>query len=174
MSSLPIYTGLEYVGLALIFLPEPTTTFIGVGLLGYARSKKMGQEPQLVYRRAYFSDIYSYNLKMKDGAAIHYHVTGIREGQMPRKWPVACKPHTADHLRESHLKTKNNVIHALPPRKPLTGSREGLLASRIVHTQPTRKQFSGLQEGLLNNRAAGAGYARSVAARRSPRPKWAT
>ncbi|MBM4450271.1 MAG: hypothetical protein FJ022_05640 [Chloroflexi bacterium] len=171
---MPIYTGLEYVGLALIFLPEPTTTFIGVGLLGYARSKKMGQEPQPVHRRAHFSDIYSYNVKMKDSSAIHYHITGIREGQMPRKWPVTYKLHTADHISESHLRTKNNVIYALPSRREVTALREGLIARRTIHAQPTRKQFSGLQEGLLANRVAGAGYAGSVAARHAPRHKWAT
>lgn len=179
MSSSPIYTSLEYVALAMIFMPEPFTTFIGVGLLGYARSKKTGEEPELVYRRAYFSDIYSYDLKMKDGSVIHYKISGIREGQMPSKWPVTYNLHTADHLRESHLKTKNNIIHALPPRKQFAGLQEGLLASRIVHTTPhqnsatahalpARKQFSGLQEGLIANRAAGAGYAKSVVSRRAP------
>jgi hypothetical protein len=163
----------------MIFMPEPVTTFIGVGLLGYARSKKTGAEPELVCRRAYFSDIYSYDLKMKDGSVIHYQITGIREGQMPRKWPVTYTLHTADHIRESNLRTKNNIIHALPPRKPFAGLQEGLLASRVVnttphrnsatvHALPARKQFSGLQEGLLANRAAGAGYAKSVVARRAP------
>jgi hypothetical protein len=163
----------------MIFLPEPATTFIGIGLLGYARNKKTGGEPEVVYRRAYFNDIYSYDLKMKDGSVIHYQISGIREGQMPRKWPVTYTLHNADHIRESHLKTKNNVIHALPPRKQFAGLQEGLLASRVVnttlhingatvHAQPARKQFSGLQEGLLANRAAGAGYAKSVVARRTP------
>ena len=163
MSSSPIYTGLEYVALAMIFLPEPATTFIGVGLLGYVRSKKDGEQSEVVYRRrSSFGEIYSYSLKMKDGSLITYQVAGIRKGQMPREWPVTYKLNTADSIRDSRLSTKNNIIYALPLRN-----------NDAVRALPQRKQFAGLQEGLLANRMAGAGYAKSVVARRAPRPKWA-
>lgn len=137
MSSSPVYTGLEYVAIAMIFLPEPATTFIGVGLLGYARSHKNGEHSRIVYqRRNRFGDVYTYSLEMKDGSYIEYCISGIRAGQMPRRLPSINK-------LEAYRNMKNNKIRALP--------------------QP--KRFAGLQQGLLSNRVAGVGYAHSVIAR---------
>jgi len=153
MSSSPLYTGLEYIALALIFLPEPTTTFIGVGLLGYTRSQKNGEHTQVVYQHHNrFGDVYTYAVEMKDGACINYRISGIRAGQMPHKWPTTNKLYSSEQLWESYRNAKNNRINALPQRKP----------------------FSGLQQGLLSNSIAGAGYAHSVTSRRSQKPKKAT
>jgi hypothetical protein len=147
MSSSQLYTGLEYMAAALIFLPEPTTTFIGVGLLGYARSQKNGeQSPQVVYRhRNRFRDVYTYSVEMRDGACINYKISGIKPGQMPRKSP------NINNL-ESYRNLKTNKASALPQPKP----------------------FCGLQQGLLSNSVAGAGYANSVIARRSHKQKKST
>jgi hypothetical protein len=146
MSSSPLYTGLEYIAVALIFLPEPTTTFIGVGLMGYARSQKNGEDTRVVYeRRNRFGDVYTYTVEMKDGSYIDYRISGIRAGQMPRRLPNINK-------LEAYRNMKNNKVRALPQSKP----------------------FAGLQQGLLSNRVAGAGYANSVIARGNHKLKKAT
>jgi hypothetical protein len=147
MSSSQLYTGLEYIAAALIFLPEPTTTFIGVGLLGYARSQKNGeQSSEVVYRyRNRFRDVYTYSVEMRDGSCIDYRISGIKPGQMPRRLPNTNK-------LESYHYFKNNKASALPQRKP----------------------FSGLQQGLLSNPVAGAGYSNSVVARGTHKQKKAT
>ena len=150
MSSSHLHTGLEYVATALVFLPEPTTTLIGISLLGYVHGKKTGKRTQIIYRRRnYFSDVYTYAIKMKDGSHISYQVSGIRPGQMPRKLPTTNKLFSSEQSWESHRKSKNSTLHVLPQRK----------------------SFVGLQQGLLANRVGGVGYAHSVISRRNHRSK---
>lgn len=86
MSNAPIWTGLESVALALVFAPEPFTTFLGVGLLAYAR-KKRAEEQQAArsrpLRRHSFSDFYHYRVGMVGSSSIAYRVLPVRQGQLP-------------------------------------------------------------------------------------------
>src|SRR4030042_2208564 len=85
------YTGLQSIALALIFMPEPVTTVIGVGLLSYARSA--GQQRPVTVRRLAntFEDNYSYRLNMVRGTNINYQLSARRHGQLPRVYPSGAK-----------------------------------------------------------------------------------
>lgn len=98
------YTGLQSIALALIFMPEPVTTVIGVGLLSYARSA--GQQRPVTVRRLTntFDDHYSYRLNMVRGTSINYQLSSRRHGQLPRVYPSGAKlqdnPQVLKVLRE--------------------------------------------------------------------------
>ena len=98
------YTGLQSIALALIFMPEPVTTVIGVGLLSYARSA--GHQIPVAVRRVTntFEDNYSYKLDMLRSKTITYQVTPRRHGQLPRVYPSGTKlqdnPQVMKALRE--------------------------------------------------------------------------
>jgi len=98
------YTGLQSIALALIFMPEPVTTVIGVGLLSYARSAEQ-QRPVTVRRLTNtFEDHYSYRLNMVRGTSINYQLSPRRHGQLPRAYPSGAKlrdnPQVPKALRE--------------------------------------------------------------------------
>lgn len=79
--------GLQSLALALIFMPEPFTTIIGVGLLSYARA--MGGEKPVTPRRMIntFEDHYSYRLDMQRNNIISYELSARRHGQLPESYP---------------------------------------------------------------------------------------
>jgi hypothetical protein len=81
------YAGLQCIALALIFMPEPFTTPIGIGLLAYAR-KNIRQRP-IGFRSLTntFEDHYSYRMRLVNGTAINYQLSPRRQGQMPKLYP---------------------------------------------------------------------------------------
>jgi hypothetical protein len=84
--------GLQSLALALIFMPEPFTTVIGVGLLSYARA--MGNERPVTPRRMIttFEDHYTYKLEMKRSSIISYELSARRHGQLPEAYPRMSRP----------------------------------------------------------------------------------
>jgi hypothetical protein len=116
-----VWTGLESVALALIFLPEPATTFIGVGLLAYARKMRMEQQKSVSQKRPRYSfhDHYNYKIKMVNRSAIAYHISSIREGQLPLARSTISKLYESrqeweTYHRTVNLKTKNRVNISRP------------------------------------------------------------
>lgn len=85
-------TGLQSVALALIFMPEPFTTPIGLALLAYA--KTMGAEKPATPRRVLnsFDDVYSYKLQMQRNNMISYELAARRHGQLPGYYPRVSRP----------------------------------------------------------------------------------
>jgi len=85
------YVGLQSIALALIFMPEPLTTFVGVGLLSYARTA--GRQRPAITRRLpdTFEDHYSYKLNMTRGTTLTYQLSPKRHGQMPESYPRTAK-----------------------------------------------------------------------------------
>ena len=84
--------GLQSLALALIFMPEPFTTVIGVGLLSYA--KAAGSEKDLLLRAALittFEDHYSYKLDMSRNSTISYELSARRHGQLPESYPKIAR-----------------------------------------------------------------------------------
>ncbi len=83
--------GLQSVALALIFMPEPFTTPIGIALLAYAKAK--GRQRPVSARRLTntFEDCYSYKLSMTRGTIINYQLSPKRHGQMPKSYPRITK-----------------------------------------------------------------------------------
>ncbi len=94
--------GLQSLALALIFLPEPFTTPIGLALLAY--TKAMGEEKPATPRRVIntFDDIYSYKLQMQRNNMISYELAARRHGQLPESYP-----------RISRLQDNPQVVKAL-------------------------------------------------------------
>jgi hypothetical protein len=98
------YAGLQATALALIFLPEPFTTPIGIALLTYA--KAMGAQKPVTPRRMIttFEDHYSYKLEMQRSNTIRYELSARRHGQLPESYPriapLQDNPHVAKALRE--------------------------------------------------------------------------
>ena len=85
-------TGLQSLALALIFMPEPFTTPIGIALLAY--TKAMGAEKPATPRSVIntFEDHYSYKLQMQRNNMISYELSARRHGQLPGYYPKVSKP----------------------------------------------------------------------------------
>jgi hypothetical protein len=83
--------GLQAMALALIFMPEPFTTPIGIALLAYA--KATGQQRTASTRRLpdNFEDLYSYKLSLTRNTTITYQLSPKRHGQMPEAYPRMAK-----------------------------------------------------------------------------------
>ena len=83
--------GLQSLALALIFMPEPFTTVVGVGLLSYA--KAAGRERPVSPRRLIniFEDHYSYRLDMSRNSTISYELSARRHGQLPESYPKIAR-----------------------------------------------------------------------------------
>ncbi|MGA7677300.1 MAG: hypothetical protein WCA51_02870 [Dehalococcoidia bacterium] len=96
--------GLQSVALALIFMPEPFTTPIGIALLAYAKAK--GRQRPASARRLpdTFEDHYSYKLNLTHSTTITYQLSPKRHGQMPKSYPSITKlqdnPQLLKALRE--------------------------------------------------------------------------
>jgi len=83
--------GLQAIALALIFMPEPFTTPVGIALLAYAKATGR-QRPASVRRLTNtFDDHYSYKLNMTRGTTITYQLSPKRHGQMPKSYPKIAK-----------------------------------------------------------------------------------
>jgi len=99
------YAGLQSLSLALIFMPEPITTVVGVGLLGYAR-KNAGQQRPTGFRRLpnTLGDHYNYRMDIVRGTTIAVQLSPKRHGQLPRSHPQIAKlqdnPQALKALRE--------------------------------------------------------------------------
>jgi len=90
----PAYSlGLQSMALAMIFMPEPVTTVVGIGLLGYARGT--GQQKSVTVRRLTntFDDQYSYRLNMVRGTSINYQLSPRSKGQLPKLYPKIARLH---------------------------------------------------------------------------------
>ncbi len=136
--------GLQSLALALIFMPEPFTTPIGIVLLAYA--KAAGSEKPTAPRRVInqFDDLYSYKMAMQRNSVITYELSARRHGQLPEAYPKVARlqdnPQLTKAIRErakrpstytsvpfSQLeppglmkgpKLKDRAALALPPKLP--------------------------------------------------------
>jgi len=84
--------GLQAIALALIFMPEPFTTPIGIALLGYAKLMGLAEEPVTPRRRINtFEDHYSYKLNLSRSNIISYELSARRHGQLPESYPKIAR-----------------------------------------------------------------------------------
>jgi hypothetical protein len=106
--------GLQSLALALIFMPEPFTTPIGLALLVYA--KAMGSEKPAPPRRIVnsFEDSYSYKLQMQRNNMISYELSARRHGQLPGYYPRISRPQDNPDF------VKSMRAGAKTPRQPAT------------------------------------------------------
>jgi hypothetical protein len=128
--------GLQSIALALIFMPEPFTTIIGVGLLSYARAA--GKEKPVAPRRMIttFEDHYSYKLDMSRNSIISYELSARRHGQLPESYPKMVR-----------LQDNPQVVKALRARAKAP--------SQYTSTPFSKLEPAGLMKGpRLKDRAA--------------------
>ena len=80
------HTGLEPLALALIFIPDPITTVVGIGLLSHIMHIK--QRGNLEYHRSmhFRNNHYSYKIDMIDNTTITFQLSATRQGQLPVDW----------------------------------------------------------------------------------------
>jgi hypothetical protein len=83
--------GLQAMALALIFMPEPFTTPIGIALLAYAKTTGRQRTASICRPADTFEDRYSYKLNMTRNTTITYQLSPKRHGQMPEAYPRVAK-----------------------------------------------------------------------------------
>jgi len=109
-------TGLQSLALALIFMPEPFTTPIGIILLAYA--KTMATEKPATPRRVIstFDDVYSYKLDMQRNKVISYQLSARRHGQLPESYPKMARLQDNPHyLKALRTRTKSQSPYTSTP-----------------------------------------------------------
>ncbi|MBM3120158.1 MAG: hypothetical protein FJ006_11560 [Chloroflexi bacterium] len=85
--------GLQSLALALIFMPEPITTVVGVGLLNYARVARKQRPTVLRPVINTFEDHYTYRMNLINNTTINVQLSPRRHGQMPKVYPSITRLH---------------------------------------------------------------------------------
>jgi hypothetical protein len=141
-----VLAGLESMALALIFIPEPVTTFIGMGLLAYTQKMRLEQR-ELVSRQRppyTFHDYYNCTVNMVRGSAIAYRISTTMQGQLPLACSTISKLYENRWEWEAYRKTINlkmksrvNIVRpsALQPagllKTPVLRYQAGLIPRRV-------------------------------------------
>jgi hypothetical protein len=108
--------GLQAIALALIFMPEPLTTPIGIVLLSYA--KAAGAEKPVTPRRMIttFEDHYSYKLEMQRNNIISYELSARRHGQLPEAYPRMARPQdNPQYIKALRVRAKTPSVYTSIP-----------------------------------------------------------
>jgi hypothetical protein len=147
MNNTLVWRGLESLALALIFAPEPVTTIVGMGLLGYARKKRTEEQLAIRPPARYhsFTDFYTCKVKMMRGSTIAYRASTTREGQLPLIRSTISHLYQNRREWESFSKTVTSKAKPTTPRPP---------AQRPATPHPTglKTPFLRYQTGLVPKR----------------------
>lgn len=121
--------GLESLALALIFAPEPFSTFVGIGLLAAARASKMKRvsDNTTVKPANRFEDYYQCRIGMVNRGNLAYNIKPLKEGLLPGNFPQTVRLYDTQAW----------------------GSYRRGAYSYLNNKQPA--QFSGIQKGLLQD-----------------------
>lgn len=127
-SKLSLANGLEPLALALIFAPEPVSTFVGIALLAAARAAKASRQSTYLTKqqRTRFEDYYHYRVQLLQDQQIVYGIKPKRDGLLPQIPPRTTKLYETeawDYYRRSAYKYLNDK----KPTKPFSGLQRGLL-----------------------------------------------
>ena len=98
------HTRIGPLALALIFIPEPVTTAVGIGLLGYSRVRNMLQQQQDIActrLKRTFDGFYGYKIQMTGKDSIAFQTFTTRQGQLPLTWPNITKVYHTPQVWES-------------------------------------------------------------------------
>ncbi len=114
--------GLQSLALALIFMPEPVSTIIGLGLLGVSRAIETPRPNNFRYLSNGISDHFEYKLTMKGSSVIAVEFQPKRQGQLPKAYPRIARlqdnPEALKLLQERaqlQLKKRTTIAAALEP-----------------------------------------------------------
>ena len=126
----PLSLGLESLALALIFAPEPFSTFVGIALLAGVRASKMKRVSSTnnIPRPAHgFTDYYQYRVGMVKRDSLGYNIKPLREGQLTGSFPQPVRLYDT----QAWGSYRRGAYSYLNNKKP--------------------QQFSGIQKGLLQD-----------------------
>jgi hypothetical protein len=114
-------TGLQAIALALIFMPEPFTTPVGIALLGYAKIMGAAEKPVTPRRMINtFEDHYTYRLEMQRSSTITYQLSARRHGQLPESYPrIARLQDNPQFVKALRARTKVQSPYTSTPFSPL-------------------------------------------------------
>ncbi len=85
--------GIQSLALALIFMPEPVSTVVGLGLLGVSRAIET-PKPNSFHRLSNgLGDHFDYKLTLQGNSAIAVELKPKRHGQLPRSYPRPARLH---------------------------------------------------------------------------------
>lgn len=123
MSNASTYrAGLQSLALALIFMPEPVSTVVGLGLLGVSRAIETPRPNNFRRLSNGLSDHFDYKLTMRGSSTIAVEFKPKRHGQLPRAYPKVARlqdnPEALKSLQEKvqlQLKKGTTAPSALEP-----------------------------------------------------------
>lgn len=134
--------GLQSLALALIFMPEPITTIIGVGLLNYARVA--GKHRPAITRRITntFADHYTYRMSLVNNTSINFNLSPRRHGQLPRSYPRIARlqdnPRDPKALYEKTQRRASATAALFPKLEPPGLMRPNLPKGQTRYFTPKR------------------------------------
>ena len=97
--------GLEPLALALILAPEPVTTVVGFGLLGYVGARQIGQRKGKACSRQRNRGYSQYAYRIyEDRGALTFQTFTTRTGQLPFNCSSMIKLYNEPHMWESYQK----------------------------------------------------------------------
>lgn len=85
------HPGLKPLAMALICVPEPLTTIVGIGLLSYAVYAGLKKESKPYNRNKASHSLYTYKIEKVNDSTIIYQIFTTRQGQLPLIWPDITK-----------------------------------------------------------------------------------
>ena len=85
------HPGLKPLAMALICVPEPLTTIVGIGLLSYAAYANLKKESKPFNRKKACHSLYTYEIERVNDSTIIYQIFTTRQGQLPLIWPDIAK-----------------------------------------------------------------------------------
>lgn len=123
MSTTSAYrAGLQSLALALIFMPEPVTTVVGLGLLSIARYVEKERPNNFRQLPKTLDEHFDYRIVLKGGSLLTVETAPRKHGQLPRVYPRAAglqdNPEVFKAVRESLLSAQQKKSIRTYPRLP--------------------------------------------------------
>lgn len=123
MSTTSAYrAGLQSLALALIFMPEPVTTVVGLGLLSVARYVEKERPNNFRQLPKTLDEHFDYRIALKSGSLLTVEMAPRKHGQLPRSYPRAAglqnNPEVFKAVRDNSLSAQQRKSTRAYPRLP--------------------------------------------------------
>ncbi len=123
MSTTSAYrAGLQSLALALIFMPEPVTTVVGLGLLSVARHVEKERPNNFRRLPKTLDEHFDYRIALKSGSLLTVEMVPRKPGQLPRAYPRAAgiqdNPEVFKAIRENSSSSQQKKSPRTYPRLP--------------------------------------------------------
>jgi len=123
MSTTSAYrAGLQSLALALVFMPEPVTTLVGLGLLSVARHIEKERPNNFRRLPKTLDEHFDYRIALKSGSLLTVEMVPRKHGQLPRAYPRAAglqdNPEVFKAIRENSSSPQQKKSPRPYPRPP--------------------------------------------------------